>query len=480
MENIDDFMQRKFDSDDPAERFPFREEYWEQAQALIEADEQRRRKRRRFLFWWLCCGLLAGAGVWWLKSSPDPLAQGWTSGISSEQTTADAPLESTAPEASNTTPEISIPKDNTPQNPSDDLTKSNIVPPSDRVGDRQHKPQQSTLDKSPKSLALNTSKASQPLVRPDRKSDSNKNLPDKTDKYSQKSTTKGQVQALQQTGLPLGMPPQNDPKTSDHIPPATTENAASNHAFSAAVDVSDRRRLRLLEALELPFPPARHAAFALSLKKMPQSFASPLQPVRTRRLTLGADAALSSWSAGAGYAAGVHIRYQPQAPWSFLAGIQLRYQPLSPVTAPSDTASGMVTVQYRYSFGVERTEWKRVPTGMHYLELPLAAHWQHGRLGLEAGVAPGVLLLVRGKVEQIKESSLGGIETGTSRYNNGAKSGFRKGYLSTFALAEFRIVPRLGLTLRGNYRPGSVLKPTEEFQPEKGFWNLDLGLRWRF
>ncbi len=66
MENIDDFMQRKFDSDDPAERFPFREEYWEQAQALIEADEQRRRKRRRFLFWWFSGAVLIGAGALWL------------------------------------------------------------------------------------------------------------------------------------------------------------------------------------------------------------------------------------------------------------------------------------------------------------------------------------------------------------------------------------------------------------------------------
>ncbi len=485
MENIDDFMQRKFDSDDPAERFPFREEYWEQAQALIEADEQRRRKRRRFLFWWLCCGLLAGAGAWWLKSSPNPSGQMMDSGTSSEQSTAYTPPKSIMPDAalpetSKTTPGVSTAKDRTNQNPLGDLTNNNLDRLSNRVGDTQNQTEQNKLDKSPKNLVLNTINASKPPRQPGKKNERNKNLSNKTDKYSLTSTAQGPLPNVQQTDLPLPTPPKNNPEMPEHVQSATGENRVTNEDLSPVVDTEDGRRLSLLQALELPFPPARHAALLLPLKKIPQPFTSQLQPVHTRRLTVGADASVSSWTAGAGYAGGVHMRYQRQAPWSFLAGIQLRYQPLSPVAAPSDTTSGMVTVQYRYSFGVERTEWKRVPTGMHYLELPLAAHWQRGRLGLEAGVSPGVLLLVRENVEQTKETSLGGIETGTSRYNNGATSGFRKGYLSTFALAEFRVIPRLGLTLRGNYRPGSVLKPMGEFQPEKGFWNLDLGLRWRF
>ena len=57
MENkdrLDEFLQHKFAEDDPEQRFAFREEYWQQAQMLIEADE--RRKRRRGLFWWWMTG----------------------------------------------------------------------------------------------------------------------------------------------------------------------------------------------------------------------------------------------------------------------------------------------------------------------------------------------------------------------------------------------------------------------------------------
>ena len=50
MENIDELMRQKFDSDNPGERFEFQEEYWEQAQALLEQDEARRRRRLWFLF----------------------------------------------------------------------------------------------------------------------------------------------------------------------------------------------------------------------------------------------------------------------------------------------------------------------------------------------------------------------------------------------------------------------------------------------
>ena len=93
MENIDDFMQRKFDSDDPAERFPFREEYWEQAQALIEADEQRRRKRRRFLFWWFSGAALIGVGALWLWND----AQKQTSEMASVRDNARPGIVSIAP-----------------------------------------------------------------------------------------------------------------------------------------------------------------------------------------------------------------------------------------------------------------------------------------------------------------------------------------------------------------------------------------------
>ncbi|MFZ4634975.1 MAG: hypothetical protein ACOYNO_12270, partial [Saprospiraceae bacterium] len=51
MENLDEFMRRKFNeptADDDA-RFDFKEEYWLQAEALIKQDE---RRRRAAIWWW--------------------------------------------------------------------------------------------------------------------------------------------------------------------------------------------------------------------------------------------------------------------------------------------------------------------------------------------------------------------------------------------------------------------------------------------
>ncbi len=58
MENLDDLMRKKFNTADEAGRFEFQEQYWDQARALIEADE-RKRKRRRILIWWWLGGIFA-------------------------------------------------------------------------------------------------------------------------------------------------------------------------------------------------------------------------------------------------------------------------------------------------------------------------------------------------------------------------------------------------------------------------------------
>ncbi len=237
--------------------------------------------------------------------------------------------------------------------------------------------------------------------------------------------------------------------------------------------------MALLQALELPFPPASGARKNLLLKKMPRQFAAEIKPVDHQRFVFSAGAALSSWKNGRGYTAGVFGNFPLHKQWSLSAGLQLRYLPLSAVSPLPDDPEP-ISVQYRYSFGFERTEWQRTTIGLHYLELPVAAHWQRGRLGLEAGVAPAILLRVKDLVKQIRETSLSGIETLTERSEAGEKTRFRSGYFSTYAAAEWRVVSRLGLTLRGNYRPGSILKPIDNTTLGKNAWGLDMGVRWRF
>jgi cytoskeletal protein RodZ len=70
MENLDDLMRKKFNTAEEAGRYEFQEQYWDQARALIEADE-RKRKRRRMLLWWWFGGIfiLSMAGIYGVINS---------------------------------------------------------------------------------------------------------------------------------------------------------------------------------------------------------------------------------------------------------------------------------------------------------------------------------------------------------------------------------------------------------------------------
>ncbi len=487
MENIDDFMQRKFDSDDPAERFPFREEYWEQAQALIEADEHRRLKRRRFLFWWFFSGLLVGAGALWLWLGQPGQASEWASGKDAAQPGVVTPA---APSLKNTLPGND--KSNIATTPGSTNASSesgsgnslkNIDNQQDRVGEGQVQAG-STPEKTKETLSVSALPGvRKPALAPPK---NNRKAPaaEKPDSI-EKSTVPGDPSSENNSPARAKTTEQNaaiKQVTSilpDNQAPAPANVPVSPGDSTQATDAVPTVSVALLEVLELPFPRALRDRKNLVFHKTPKKYAAEIKPVSDKRFVWGAATSVSTWKSGTGYTAGIFGNYRLNAPWSLTAGLQLRYLP-PPTTDPLPDSSEQVSVQYRYSFGFERTEWRRTTVGLYYLEIPLAARWQRGRLGLEAGVAPGILLRARDQVTQTLESSLGGIETPTKRFETGEKSKFRRGYFSTFVLAEWRVVSRLGLTLRGNYRPGSILKPVENVEFEKYALGLDIGLRWRF
>lgn len=487
MENIDDFMQRKFDSDDPAERFPFREEYWEQAQALIEADEQRRRKKRRFLFWWLCSGLLIGAGAWWLWFGQPEQGAAMASGKETDLpgiVSTGAPVVKNAlpgndhaAAAGNNTPTADLPEAEVEKSAKDAENQvDKVVPKAINSLPVQQKDKEKKSGISSREEQKRNEVGTAPKIS--RKDTDLKGLANETNRLSGFSiSTNNTNPAPENAAIQVA----GNAPTAQGTPESTQTDAAAlpGDAISAQGAIVPKNIL-LLQALELPFPPASHTNNRLLLlKKMPKQYAVDIKPAQNQRITFDASFAVSSWNKDWGYTAGVMGYYPLDARWSLGAGLQLRYLPLAPL-GPEPDSSENVSVQYRYSFGFERTELRRSAFGLHYLELPIAAQWQRGRLGLEAGVAPAVLLLVRDQVTETKETSLTGVETLSARKTWGEKTNFRRGYLNTFIMAEWQVVSGLGLTVQGNYRPGSLRKPVENVAPEKGAWGLDLGMRWRF
>ena len=487
MENIDDFMQRKFESDDPAERFPFREEYWEQAQVLIEAEELRRRKRRRFLFWWFFGGLLMGAGALWLWSD-----QPWQTTEMASRNGANQPgiVSPASPAVSNNAPDrivspatdMAQPTGASPQPDSDKNTK-NIDHQQNRVEESlfnttanqqkvkgnisasalPHKQIQTSAPSAHKSRATRTTGTLEP-VKNIRSSviTSNPGAPSTENKTGQNAIVQSKTEHTPDLAVLVQMD-------------AAATSADAQSGTDPALTV---QRIRLT-VLELPFPLAVQPGTNLVLKKRPKYAADVINPTPDRRFVFGAGASVSYWKNGPGYAADIFGNYRLNTRWSLSAGLRLRYVPLAEA-GPLPDSSENISVQYRYSFGFERTALERTTLGLHYLEIPLAARWQQGRLGLEAGVAPGVLVQVRDRVTETRETSLTGLETLANRLVSGEKTNFRRIHFNTFVLAEWRVVSGLGLTLRGNYRSGSVWKPVEDVVSEKGAWGLDMGLRWRF
>ncbi|HOY06687.1 MAG TPA: hypothetical protein PLO67_14865 [Saprospiraceae bacterium] len=474
-------MQRKFDSDDPSERFPFREEYWEQAQALIEADE-RRRKRRRLLFWWLFSGMLAGIAAIWLWSGQT----NGPSGVASINTHNSEQTRSITPG-----PETGTPGTTESTGTSDDASSSISETTIRKNIDNQYISTENPTEKP--ALKQDNEPENQRMLHhktPASKLPHNRNaLPDKalkTRKNVQGSRPENDmnVGANAETGVPAPVPgftvqPENNRETrpnasveADAVPPSSTVLIAGDATAPPIL-------IRLLEALELPFPPA-HYLKNLSPRKIPSAPKPEIRPVHTNRFAWEAGAAASAWQAGTGFAGGFAGSYSLHGHWSLAAGVQVRYVPLTAVAPVATDSTENVSVQYRYSFGVERTESKRLVKNTVNLELPISAHWQKGRLGWSAGVAPGILLGARNTVVQTKETTLGGVQTLDGYTEKGQKAGFRNTYISLFGSAEWRVLPHVGLSFQGNYRPGSILKPAENVAPKKNFWFADLGVRWHF
>ena len=476
MENIDDFMQRKFDSEDPSERFPFREEYWEQAQALIEADE-RRRKRRRLLLWWLFSGMLAGIAAVWLWHGQTTTTPGAVMTDTPEHVRTARPGTQNAtsdlretPAASNKTSE------NTGETTSENTRGGSMLQP-ENAAEKQELQTENQRNGNNKTV-MKDARSSRNLpgatVKMGGKPQKN-NLQTNVDSGSGTQNAAAVIHPPAHSGQPnenQATPSSIEPVVNDAIPATDPKNAEQEAIIP--------EQIRLFEVLELPFLPARHSK-SLLLKKVPTAVRPEIKPVRTPRFAWEAGAAASVWKAGTGFAGGATGSYRLKGHWSVAAGVQMRYVPLSSGVEPVATdSSENVSVKYRYSFGLERTETRRLLKSTLNLEIPISAHWQKGRFGWSAGVAPGILLGVGNRIVQTQETTLGGIKTIDEYPAKGSKTGFENTYISLFSAAEWRLLPHLGLSLQGNFRPGSILKPSEATVPEKNFWCMDFGVRWHF
>lgn len=448
MENLDELMRQKFASDDPVERFEFREEYWEQAQVLIERDEARRRWRL-----WLFIGLLVALDllVWFLAvQHPGGISQNNQKPHSTlGKAQWDAPLSGHTQKLEpdnqkNPVPDKFHPKEIGKMEAPKPATKSNMP--------LMH------LAATKEGLAAKTNDNPATETRQQRPSA----LTDRA----------GEREGEKNLQLEAGQP--ENAKPNDLV--LTTE--ASSWASIPIAFLPTP-----LRPLTMPAPRPHAPPTVPTWAKEP--IAKNIKPIENQRFSLGltlAGSANQTDTSGrwAGWALGVFGNYRLNKHWSLSLGGQWRFLPgHSAFTQAPDSENPGHVAQLRYSFGFQRKEWNAETRGLHYLELPVSARWGHGRWGLDAGVAAGALLLVQNRTEYTEESSLEAAKTVVDRTVKGNAAPYNPGYVAAFAGGEYWLSNRFSVTARGQYRFTAVVKSLGEGVKNSGLGNVELGLRVR-
>jgi hypothetical protein len=463
MENIDDFMRQKFDSDDPAGRFEFREEFWEQAQALIEADEAKRRKRRRWLFWWFFAGLLVAAGSWQLAVGNWQLAVGsWQWAVGSGQWA--------------------------------------VGSGQDIVGGGQD-----VVGREQEAVGSGQGAGGSGQVAVDREQQTGGRAAATGSKGTKNALVKGGLLKKadhQITPAAQGLQPESgknagisdDISASDgetnnrRITGAVEKDAKSDGEVALAdtaagqVNISDDAGAEKEAALQ-PFPVPLQA-----LAWPPRPFdtvtvqvAAPLiKPHREHRLHFGLSAGASLYEPTAdgrriGWSGGVFAAFRFNPAWSASLGLQGRFQP-GDKSLPGDSLSSHVL---QYSFGYQEDTWTLERRGLCFVEAPLSVQWRRRAFGVEGGIVPGVLLGARGRLIREREASL---QDGVSISRRGVwtdDAPYRRVYTAGFIGASWYLNRRLEFSARGFYRPGNLLKMPDAEAPGRQL-SVDFGMRLHF
>lgn len=461
-------MQQHYENDAPNSRFQFREEYWEQALALIEADEARRRKKRRWL--WACCLavlLLAatGYGIW--ETSDRKLAAKHTQQTDKTTAATSASRPQQGGDVQSARSNTIVFNGNT-ENVLDTIQTAN--PPAAKSNSSHN---QGNLNlKSATKPAGNAIAFNLRATKPDVISKGNNAVEMQTRAESnQKALPNPDAGNTRQDQI---KPDQGleESESASNFEDTTPGTAQSPKSFSAPIN-----------ALPLPLNSVQSQKTAAFNKPaaVESIAARQTKPIRDSRFTLDFAAAASAYTPAPdkrwlGFSAGAGATYKFSKSWSASAGLGLRFQPGN----WQDSAGNIQTESLRYSFGFESLKTSRRALGLLSLEIPLSVAWHRGAIVAEAGMAPGRLLFALERYQETEASSLQAAKTTLNRLERSETGAYQKFYANAFAGLAWRCTAKASIYVKGNYRFGAILKATAEDPAIRGGSNVELGLKWAF
>lgn len=450
MDNIDDLMRQKFDSDEPGERFEFREEYWEQAEALLKLEDERRRRRRWALLGLLLLLLSLVLAGWWYLSRTD-------GGQTHIQGTD--PIKQT---------ELGAAKE---QNNNTEQTITYALQESAVTESKTATTRATTEIKQPESTKKSTNEPPQ--------------LPGtaQRDKLGYWKLTDGKSSSLQVQNAAENAPITPAKQTVQANDASLKEAISTVGAKETLVENFSLLALSVIrvELLPLPIPeraiPEKNQVLTSEPTMARQKkTAKPERRFSAGVTLLGSVNAPDQADRRLGVAAGGYVQCRLNRQW----GLQLRGQyRITPGYTLSDSSTQVAaTEQLRYSFGFQKTAYRRETRALHHVEMPLALQWSPGRIGMEAGANLGYLLVVQDRTTLRHESSLAPLIEEKKRFVTGDRSGYKPFYATGFVGVNYRLCHRISANARAHYRFTPLEKPAEAVtQTRPGF--VEAGLRIR-
>lgn len=484
MENkdrLDEFMQRKFAEDDPERRLAFREDYWLQAQALIEAAERRGKRRRALWWWWLTggAGVLLALGWWWLAGN------GSASGQPVVSRSVQA-VEQLSSGTANIQPQQPAIEDAHPKaGPETGAPMPAHTPGLDQKNARQQQPQNTgiapnqPLQGAPEAGADRTARTGHPRHV---ETGSPGNLRSAISKDAETSP-KGYGIAPEAPSQPAApQPTTSSPKSATlSLPPDGPPGMPSQDTSSRGAGHLAQPQGHIPAALPLRRPLLQAPVPQLKKIEIPQPpVAETPTPLRDWQWELDAHALattptgfLSQEKTGLGL--GVSLGLQRKgSPFSFHAGTQWRRQQGN---AP-DSVYVESSKRLQYSFGYLLDETERRIGTMHWLELPIQAQYHWWQFDAVAGVMPALLVALRGKETQTQSSSLKPDPTVVESRSVRLQNRFVARTTTSVVLgAGWRPTPRLRLALQWYYQPGALFKAPVDVDDNRRQHSAWLGVQ---
>lgn len=463
MENIDDLMRQKFDNDDPGGRFEFREEYWEQALALIKEDEARKKKKRRRFFWFMLSGmalLCLGFG-WWCwpaTGNSDARFSHSNSELNTIERVSDGGLSNGQITDNREKGESNNVENNTVQE--EKLTASGD---NNSVSSNYNSLKNGSVGHT--SLPTQASSPKRDGTYVDEPTN-----PVQSEMTAKNGEDKGDSQSLSAINELTDLVGTNNEQPDQPIIPVEDNASSPSKAFS-------NQLLAMLPVLPDSVISMQDMTNA-EPKQINSTLVTPIEPVKDRRFSFGIAGAAAAYTNSPdkrwfGYSGHLFGSWQFRKNWALTFGLGMRYQPGN----WADSTGNAVKQSLKYSFGFESTVSERRSLGIISMELPVSADWHRGSVTLSCGLAPGKLLVALDRFIQQQESSFSDLTTIRNRIERGDKSYFNQYYLNAFAGAEWRFYPNVSLFTRGNYRIGKLLKSTSEKSAIQKGSSVELGLR---